>query len=90
MISFNKCSFPSFASLFRYIDIVESLKVDKDKSLLTKATLNEQLMRLMKTDVASEDVDLIFLIFDDDNNGIIRKNEFKNVVQRFTDKIHHR
>lgn len=41
----------------------------------------------MKADVTTEDVDLIFLIFDDDNNGIIHDSEFRNVAKKIANKI---
>jgi Ca2+-binding EF-hand superfamily protein len=47
-----------------------------------------QLTRLLHKNVSSEDVDLVFLIFDDDNNGVVDKSEFKKVLQKLGTKSH--
>jgi Ca2+-binding EF-hand superfamily protein len=39
---------------------------------------------MINKDVSPEDVDLIFLIFDDTNRGVLSKSEFHQVMQRLT------
>jgi Ca2+-binding EF-hand superfamily protein len=41
-------------------------------------------MRMINKDVSPEDVDLIFLIFDDTNRGVLSKNEFHEIMKRLT------
>jgi Ca2+-binding EF-hand superfamily protein len=46
-----------------------------------------QLIRMINKDVSPEDVDLIYLIFDDENNGLITKSEFRSIMQKFSSNI---
>ena len=59
----------------------------KKKKLVNcfRSSLNDQLMRVINKDVSPEDVDLIFLIFDNAENACrsVNKNDVNNVMQRF-------
>lgn len=42
---------------------------------------------MINKDVSPEDVDLIFLIFDDTNRGVLSKNDFYQIMQKLTSGI---
>jgi len=74
---------PILKNFFKYVDLIESFKVGKDKSKMTKDIFGEHLMRVINKDVSPEDVDLIYLILDDQATSMA-KNDIQNVMMRYS------
>ena len=84
----NQPHHPILKNFFKYIDIVEFLRINRTRAnAMTRDNFNEHLIRIINKDVSPEDVDLIYLIFDEQNTGILSKLEFDNIMQRLSTDI---
>jgi len=83
----NQPNHPILKNFFKYIDILEFLRLNKGRSALTRDNFNDHLISIINKDVSPEDVDLIYLIFDQNNGGKLSKIEFDNIMQRISTDI---
>lgn len=85
-LEYQSHQFTILKNFFKYIDLIDALKMRKDKSDRSKASFGEQLMRVINKEISPEDADLIYLILGDDDCENGNKQDIENAIKSYSSK----